>query len=92
MASLPSCNMVKNNDLLIRIDERQKEMAKDVEDIKLSLNYVVQNDDEYKDIRKKVGIMWEDRMKMIGYMIGSGITGGAIGALLKQTIISAFTK
>ncbi len=84
--------MVKNNDLLIRIDERQKEMAKDVEDIKLSLNYVVQNDDEYKDIRKKVGIMWEDRMKMIGYMIGSGITGGAIGALLKQTITSAFTK
>jgi len=84
--------MVKNNDLLIRIDERQKEMAKDIADIRLSLNYVVQNDDEYKDIKKKVGIMWEDRMKMIGYMIGSGITGGAIGALLKQTIISAFTK
>ncbi len=84
--------MVKNNDLLIRIDERQKEMAKDIADIKLSLNYVVQNDDEYKDIRKKVGIMWEDRMKMIGYMIGSGITGGAIGTLLKQTITSAFTK
>jgi len=84
--------MVKNNDLLIRIDERQKEMAKDIADIKLSLNYVVKNDDEYKDIKKKVGIMWEDRMKMIGYMIGSGITGGAIGALLKQTIISAFTK
>jgi len=92
VASLPSCNMVKNNDLLIRIDERQKEMAKDIADIRLSLNYVVQNDDEYKDIKKKVGIMWEDRMKMIGYMIGSGITGGAIGALLKQTIISAFTK
>jgi len=84
--------MVKNNDLLIRIDERQKEMAKDIADIRLSLNYVVQNDDEYKDIKKKVGIMWEDRMKMIGYMIGSNITGGAIGALLKQTIISAFTK
>jgi len=58
--------MVKNNDLLIRIDERQKEMAKDIADIRLSLNYVVQNDDEYKDIKKKVGIMWEDRMKMIG--------------------------
>jgi hypothetical protein len=87
--------MVKNqsdNDLLIRIDERQKEMSKDILAIKNKLETVVTNEKcierqtnfskDFMDLRNKTNTMWDERNKLLGYMIGAGMAGGGISAFL----------
>jgi len=58
-------------------------MKKGIDDIKGSLNCMVKNDDDYKDMKDKVDTLWDIKNKLIGYMLGAGISGGVIGSLLK---------
>ena len=58
-------------------------MKKGIDDIKNSLNCMVKNDDDYKEMKDKVDTLWDIKNKLIGYMLGAGISGGVIGSLLK---------
>ena len=58
-------------------------MKKGIDDIKGSLNCMVKNDNDYKDMKDKVDTLWDIKNKLIGYMLGAGISGGVIGSLLK---------
>jgi hypothetical protein len=58
-------------------------MKKGIDDIKGSLNCMVKNDDDYKEMENKVDTLWDIKNKLIGYMLGAGISGGVIGSLLK---------
>ena len=44
---------------------------------------MVKNDNDYKDMKDKVDTLWDIKNKLIGYMLGAGISGGVIGSLLK---------
>lgn len=84
--------METDNKLLIRIDERQKAMADDIADIKKSIECAVKDDDEYKELKKKIYTMWDERNKIIGYLLACGIVGGTTGALIKNLVGSVFAK
>ena len=58
-------------------------MKKGIDDIKGSLNCMVKNDNDYKNMKDKVDTLWDIKNKLIGYMLGAGISGGIIGSLLK---------
>jgi len=58
-------------------------MKQGIDDIKGSLNCMVKNDNDYKDMKDKVDTLWDIKNKLIGYMLGAGISGGIIGSLLK---------
>ena len=75
-----------DNKLLIRIDERQKKMSTDICEIKKKLNCTVIENDDYKDMKEKVYRLWDDRNKMLGYMIGAGVAGGGISTFLAGAV------
>lgn len=79
-----------NNDLLIRIDERQKEMASDILAIKGKLDCKVDNDRAYEARGKKIETLWDDRNKMIGWMLGAGVAGGGIATLISGMVKTVF--
>lgn len=58
-------------------------MKKGIDDIKNSLNCMVKNDDDFKEMENKVDTLWDIKNKLIGYMLGAGISGGVIGSMLK---------
>lgn len=58
-------------------------IKKGIDGINDSLGCMVKNDDEYKELKNKVDSLWDSKNKLIGYMLGAGISGGLIGSLLK---------
>ena len=58
-------------------------IKKGIDDINSSLNCMVKNDDEYKELKFKVDNLWDSKNKLVGWMLGAGISGGVIGSLLK---------
>lgn len=58
-------------------------MKSGIDDIKNSLNCMVKNDDDFKEMENKVDTLWDIKNKLIGYMLGAGISGGVIGSMLK---------
>jgi len=78
--------MKSNNDLLIRIDERQKEMSKDISSIKDGLDHKVDNDIAHEKRVKRIDTLWDDRNKLVGYMLGAGVAGGGTVSLLAGAI------
>jgi hypothetical protein len=75
---------MKDTKLLVRIDERQKKMATDMGEIKKCLKSTVMDDEEFKQMKNRLNTLWDDRNKLIGWMIGTGVIGGAVGSALKQ--------
>jgi hypothetical protein len=75
---------MKDTKLLVRIDERQKKMAIDMVEIKKCLKSTVMDDEEFKQMKSRLDTLWDDRNKLIGWMIGTGVIGGAVGSALKQ--------
>jgi len=63
-----------------------KYMKNGIDDIKDSLDCMVKNDDDYKELKVKVESLWDDRNKMIGWLIGAGVTGGVTSAALQGII------
>jgi hypothetical protein len=84
--------MESDNKLLIRIDERQKQVANDIVEIKDSLKCTVKDDDDFKDLKNKVKTLWDERNKVIGWLLACGIVGGTTGALIKNFVASVFAK
>lgn len=79
------------NKLLIRIDERQHIMSDDIKIIKTKLDFKVDDNKDYCDMKDKVYKLWDDRNKMLGYMIGAGVAGGGISTFLAGAVKTILT-
>jgi hypothetical protein len=84
--------MKTNSDLLIRIDERQKEMSKDILSIKQNIDCKVDNDNVYEARGKKIDTLWDDRNKVIGYLMGAGVIGGVTSNILGGLVKTIFAQ
>jgi DNA-directed RNA polymerase sigma subunit (sigma70/sigma32) len=80
-------NEYTQRELLIRIDERQREIMKDLTEIKDSLNQKVTNDDDFKDIRKKVNLLWDWKNKVIGYAAVAGAVASLVFEIIKLILL-----
>jgi hypothetical protein len=78
--------METDNKLLVRIDERQKKMSSDIADIKTKLECTVPDNADYKDMKEKVYKLWDERNKLIGWLLGAGIVGGTTGSIINNFI------
>lgn len=72
--------------LLIRIDERQKAMSDKIDVIDAKMKCFVMNDDEFKDLKGKMKTLWDERNKLIGWMMGAGVIGGSV-SVIAQTLV-----
>lgn len=63
-----------------------KYLKEGIDTIKSSLDCMVKNDSEYKEVKTKVDQLWDDRNKLIGWLIGSGVIGGSV-SVLAQSIV-----
>lgn len=61
-------------------------MKEGIDTIKDSLNCMVKNDSEYKEVKTKVDQLWDDRNKLIGWLIGSGVIGGSVSVLAQNLV------
>lgn len=61
-------------------------MKKGIDMIKDSLDCMVKNDSEYKEVKTKVDQLWDDRNKLIGWLIGSGVIGGSVSVLAQNLV------
>lgn len=67
-------------------------MKKGIDDIKGILNCTVKEDDDFKILKSKVNTLWDERNKLIGWLLACGIVGGTTGALIKQLVTGVFAK
>ena len=69
-------------------------IKENVIEIKEKLNCMVPNDSEYKELKFKVDNLWDSKNKLVGWMLGAGIAGGGVSALLNGLIktVSASIK
>jgi len=65
-------------------------MKSGIDDIKDSLECMVKDDDDFKLMKTQVKTLWDDRNKLIGWLLGAGIVGGTTGAIL-QNIVKTIT-
>lgn len=63
-----------------------KYMKEGIDTIKSSLDCMVKDDSEYKELKTKVDNLWDDRNKLIGWLIGSGIIGGSVSVLAQNLV------
>lgn len=61
-------------------------MKQGIDDIKGSLDCMVKNDDEYRELKLKVDSLWDSKNKLVGWMLGAGIAGGGVSALLSSLV------
>lgn len=74
-----------NRELLVRIDERQRQAVRDIKKIHDCLETKVDTKD-FKPIKDRTNKLWDDRNRAIGWMIGAGVSGGGIAVLLQNFI------
>lgn len=75
--------------VLARIDERQKTMSGDITEIKDNIKCFVKDDDEYKNLKSTVKKLWDERNKVVGYILGGGLVGGATSTVLANVVKTA---
>lgn len=61
-------------------------IKENVIDIKNKMECMVPNDSEYKELKMKVDSLWDSKNKLVGWMLGAGIAGGGVSALLSGAV------
>lgn len=61
-------------------------IKENVIDIKNKMECMVPNDSEYKELKMKVDSLWDSKNKLVGWMLGAGIAGGGVSALLSSAV------
>ena len=75
---------ITQRELLIRIDERQKQMSLDIKILKDNLEKRVPLDNDYLDICKKVNNLWDWKNKTMGYAAGAGAIASIVFNLFQR--------
>jgi len=73
-------------ELLIRIDERQKQMSEDIASLKACVEGKVSLDGDYEDIKDKVGKLWDWKNRTIGYAAGAGALASLVFEVIKTFV------
>ena len=71
-------------ELLIRIDERQKQMSKDIRELKKKICDKVPNDDDYKSMKQRVDELWDWKNKAIGIAAASGAAASLVFSFVEN--------
>ena len=61
-------------------------IKKGIDDVNSSLDCMVKNDDEYKEIKTKVDSLWDDRNRLIGWLFGVGFISSGFTLLANNLI------
>lgn len=61
-------------------------IKENVMEIKNKMECMVPNDSEYKELKMKVDSLWDSKNKLVGWMLGAGIAGGGVSALLGSAV------
>jgi len=84
---------VTNNSLLIRIDERQQFLLKQVKEINRKMDSKLDSNDfdefkinDFKPVKNKGDKHEKNWDRFLGYMIGSGLVGGTAGVGIIKAI------
>ncbi len=54
--------------------------------IENKIDCMVPNDAEYRELKLKVDSLWDSKNKLVGWMLGAGIAGGGVSALLSSLV------
>ena len=81
----PTTNNQLGIDIAV-IANKVETIKENVVEIKNKLECMVPNDNEYKELKTKVDSLWDDKNKLIGWLIGSGVIGGSV-SVLAQSIV-----
>lgn len=79
---------LSEKELLIRIDERQRQMSELLQDVRHSLLLKVENNEEYHELQKKVDSIWDWKNKITGYAIAAGAAAGLVMTLIERFVFS----
>ena len=91
MAKITSNNTKEINQLGIDIAviaNKVETIKENVMEIKNKMECMVPNDSEYKELKIKVDSLWDSKNKLVGWMLGAGIAGGGVSALLSGVVKS----
>ncbi len=61
-------------------------IKENVMEIKKKMDCMVPNDSDYKELKMKVDSLWDSKNKLVGWMLGAGIAGGGVSAVLSGLI------
>jgi hypothetical protein len=64
----------------------------EVGEMKSCMELNVKNDDTYKEIVSHTKTLWDERNRVIGWLLACGVVGGTTGALIKQFISGVLAK
>jgi len=81
----PTTNNQLGIDIAV-IANKVETIKENVMEIKEKLNCMVPNDSEYKELKSKVDSLWDDKNRLIGWLIGSGVIGGSV-SVIAQSIV-----
>lgn len=76
-----SGNIFTVKELLIRIDERQKLMVKRMDNFERMINKKADTSD-LEPYCAKTDKMWDERNRIVGWIVGGGLTGGVVSQVL----------
>ena len=54
--------------------------------IEHKMECMVPNDSDYRELKMKVDNLWDSKNKVVGWMLGAGIAGGGISAMLNGLV------
>lgn len=75
-------------ELLYRIDERQKTMNDSLRKMELVLSSKVADDDDFREMKRKVAILWDNR----NWLYGVVATASVVGGYISQLVFNYFTR
>ena len=88
----PTTNNQLGIDIAV-IANKVETIKENVMEIKNKIECMVPNDSEYRELKFKVDSLWDSKNKLVGWMLGAGIAGGGVSALLNglvKTISASF--
>jgi len=81
----PTTNNQLGIDIAV-IANKVETIKDDVAEIKQTIKCMVPNDSDYKELKMKVDSLWDDKNRLIGWLIGSGVIGGSV-SVIAQSIV-----
>jgi hypothetical protein len=75
-------------ELLIRIDERQRQMATDLGELKTLLCDKVDDGSEYQTMKQRVNELWDFKNRALGYAAGAGAIASFVYQFIDSVVIS----
>lgn len=84
-------NGFTNKELLIRIDERQQNLCREVAEIKKILSEKVTKDEDYEQMVKRVDELWDWKNRTIGVATAAGAIASLVFNIV-QKLITVYAK